>query len=228
MKTINQINAAVNNNQTIKINNMLKTTLPLSISTAKEAAKFLRELNANGEAYHPEDDALDCLEGHVTEEQGKQLNKLMADIYSLDCNSDKANLSFDPCGFLLMEDREFKIIDLTGREYHDKCSGNKILEELGEIKPAPTVFNVALLDENKNLIDDTQIDEYNEDLAWSVFTESGHEKKEGYTLEFDEIADTEAEEDAEDIQKRELAEWIQSADDGDEHQTNSTKYIRIS
>jgi len=49
-----------------------------------------------------------------------------------------------------------------------------------------TVFNVNYFDEDDNLIDSTQIDENNEELAWQLFKEFGHEKKEGFRLEFDE------------------------------------------
>lgn len=39
----------------------MKTTLPTAINTIEEAKTFLTELNTNGEAYHPEDDAHDII-----------------------------------------------------------------------------------------------------------------------------------------------------------------------
>lgn len=149
-----------------------KTSLPEKINTIEEAKKFLRELHANNEHYHCEDDANDCLQGYVTKEQGDRLNKLMNDIYSLDCNKDRTNLGFCPCGFLLMEMREFKVIDLTGRGNHSgPCSGNILLETTGEVSEEN--------DEDQNL------------------------------------------------QIEELHYWIETCEDGEEFQTNDTKYIRI-
>ena len=206
----------------------LKTVLPASINTISEAKKLLRDLYNNREAYHPEDDAVYCLQGTATKEQGELLNKLMVDIYNLEGNNgNHANPIFDPCKFLLQEAEIIKIIDLSGRGFTSKVNANDLLDSLGQIKPVPTVFNVALLDKNGDHIDDTQIDEHSEEVAWEVFTETGHKKVEGMTLEFDEVPDNEAEEDAQDVENRELAEWIERAEDGDEYQTNNTKYIRI-
>lgn len=50
-----------------------------------------------------------------------------------------------------------------------------------------TVFNVQYFDAEGEIIDSTQIDENSEDLAWELFEEFGHEKKEGYTVEFEEV-----------------------------------------
>ena len=47
------------------------------------------------------------------------------------------------------------------------------------------VYNVAYFDADGEYIDCTQIDENNEEFAWELFKEFGHEKKEGYYLTFD-------------------------------------------
>lgn len=52
-----------------------------------------------------------------------------------------------------------------------------------------TVYNVAFLDENGEHIDDTQIDEKSSELAWQLFEEFGHTKKDGYTLEWEETTE---------------------------------------
>lgn len=78
----------------------LKTILPASITTIKEAKQLLTDLYNNGEAYHPEDSAADCLED-ITPEQAIQLDKLMDDIYNLPGNDNRLNMIFDPCKELL-------------------------------------------------------------------------------------------------------------------------------
>lgn len=49
-----------------------------------------------------------------------------------------------------------------------------------------TVYNVFYFDKYENQIDQTQIDEKSEELAWDLFKEFGHTKKEGIYLEFEE------------------------------------------
>lgn len=77
----------------------MKTVLPKEINTVDEAKKFLFELLANGESYHPEDDAHDIIwatpagQQAPTDAEKDQLNDLMSDIYELD--------GFDPCGYLI-------------------------------------------------------------------------------------------------------------------------------
>lgn len=83
------------------------TKLPESINTIEEAKTFLTELYKNGEEYHPEDNAKDCLE-NITDEEGDRLNKLMNEIYLLPGNDDMQNMAFDPCGFILELDPEYK------------------------------------------------------------------------------------------------------------------------
>ena len=78
----------------------MKTTLPEEITTINEAKQLLTALHNNGEAFHPEDDANDLCGDPFTIDEGNQLNKLMADIYSLPGNENYPNdLAFDPCGF---------------------------------------------------------------------------------------------------------------------------------
>lgn len=73
----------------------MKTKLPKMIKTPEEAKKFLLELIANNEVFHPEDDAHDILWNTCdpTHEEKEQLNVLMHDIYRV--------ADFDPCGFIL-------------------------------------------------------------------------------------------------------------------------------
>ena len=88
----------------------MKTQLPASINTIDEAKAFLTDLYNNGEAYHPEDSA-DSIEWALPVDQQPtvaecvQLDKLMADIYSLPGNDSVHNMAFDPCRFIL--DLEF-------------------------------------------------------------------------------------------------------------------------
>lgn len=82
----------------------MKTILPKSIETIADAKKFLTELQKNGEAYHPEDDATTVVwqTAKPTRKECKQLNKLMQDIYSMPENYRHMNqpIPFDPCAFL--------------------------------------------------------------------------------------------------------------------------------
>lgn len=84
---------------------MLKTELPTYITTLDEAKKYLKELYTNGEAYHPEDMAGDCLPG-ITENQAKLMDSLMSDIYEIAKGTD-----FDPCQFILELDPDYKMDD---------------------------------------------------------------------------------------------------------------------
>lgn len=81
---------------------MLKTKLPPAITTVEEAKAFLSDLHNNGEEYHCEDDAGDCLaECGITPEEAIHCNKLMKEIYCLPGNEDSNNMAIDPCGFLI-------------------------------------------------------------------------------------------------------------------------------
>lgn len=99
----------------------MKTHLPEYIRTLDEAKAFLRALHANGEAFHPEDNAPAVHFGAVPAEhrpsadEGHRLNALMRDIYKL-----PREYAFDPCAFLLSLDHEHKRFfwkDKTGRGY---------------------------------------------------------------------------------------------------------------
>ncbi len=86
----------------------MKTLLPDQIKTVSEAKAFLTSLHANGESYHPEDDANSLCGDPFTKEEGDKLNKLMIDIYHLDGNDgNHINPKFCPCGFLLLLDEEY-------------------------------------------------------------------------------------------------------------------------
>lgn len=83
----------------------MKTKLPLEIKTVEEAKAFLTELHANGEYFHPEDDAFTIEWQTCTPASGEecnQLNNLMYDIYNLPGNDGRhsAPMVFDPCAFL--------------------------------------------------------------------------------------------------------------------------------
>lgn len=85
---------------------MLKTQIPENISSIEEAEKFLAELISNDEAYHPEDDANDCL-NDITKEEGDKLNKLMEQIYAFPGNENVQSMIFDPCEFILNKTMPF-------------------------------------------------------------------------------------------------------------------------
>ena len=54
-----------------------------------------------------------------------------------------------------------------------------------------TVYNVSYYNLLGMFIDQTQIDELNEELAWELFKEFGHEKNYGDYLEWEEITEIE-------------------------------------
>jgi len=110
----------------------MKTKLPAAIKTVKEAKVFLWDLHSNGEAYHPEDNAKDCLE-NITDEEGEQLNRLMNEIYLLEGNEHYQSMVFDPCQFLLDIDVMFRYKDLSGRGFKGKRSLAE-LKEWDEVK----------------------------------------------------------------------------------------------
>lgn len=108
---------------------MLQTKLPAEIKTAEDAKKLLTDLFNNGESYHCDDDANDCLEGIVTRAEGDLLNKLMRDIH---------DIKFDGCGFLLNIDPEYmpdiKDLDVeTATELLEGFSTEKIVSWLEKI-----------------------------------------------------------------------------------------------
>lgn len=76
----------------------MKTTLPDSINSVEEAKAFLLALHANGESFHPDDDAKDIILSATglpafTKKEAYQLNLLMNDISWLD--------NFDACEYYL-------------------------------------------------------------------------------------------------------------------------------
>lgn len=132
----------------------LKTVLPASINTIQQAKKLLRELEANGESYHPEDDATDCLSHIATKEQGELLNKLMVDIYNLEGNNgNHANPVFDPCLFLLREREIFKVIDLTVLENDYTTSANDIWDMKAEVADELDEAEAAEIDQLLHFIE---------------------------------------------------------------------------
>ena len=87
----------------------MKTILPESISTVKEAKAFLTDLHNNNEAYHPEDSAKEIIWktcNAPTPEECEHLDKLMNDIYSIEGNQDCQNMICDPCEVLNNLDNE--------------------------------------------------------------------------------------------------------------------------
>ena len=54
----------------------IKTTLPERITSLEEAKKYLTALYNNGESYHPDDDAADCLQG-ISKKDAKNMDSLM-------------------------------------------------------------------------------------------------------------------------------------------------------
>lgn len=56
-------------------------------------------------------------------------------------------------------------------------------------KKVKTVYNVFYFDKDENQIDQTQIDEKSEQLAWELFKEFGHTKEEGMYIEWEETTE---------------------------------------
>jgi hypothetical protein len=73
----------------------LKTKIPESITSFEAAKQYLTDLHANGEEYHPEDEAGDCLQG-ISVEVASHMNNLMDLVYKF-FGENGAN----PCAFLL-------------------------------------------------------------------------------------------------------------------------------
>jgi viroplasmin and RNaseH domain-containing protein len=76
----------------------MKTPLPESINSIEEAKSFLSELHANGESFHPDDDAEDIILIETglpafTKEEAEQLNSLMDDIFWLNFDAFEYYLS---------------------------------------------------------------------------------------------------------------------------------------
>lgn len=84
----------------------LKTELPDSITTIEQAKKYLTDLHNNGEDYHPDGSAEDCLD--VNKPTAKQMDKLMDQVCGLQNND------FDACGFLL--DLQSKLMEEVKNE----------------------------------------------------------------------------------------------------------------
>ena len=147
---------------------MLKLKLPNAITTIPEAKEFLKSLHSIGAAYHCEDDANDVEFLNLSEkdrptvEQCNQLNKLMEDIYNLPGNdgSHGPEIAFCPCGFILDEAKQFKLIDLTGRGYTCTKTRNDIWDMLAEVAD-------SIDDEDKTEIGDL--------LEWMGNAEDGEE-----------------------------------------------------
>jgi hypothetical protein len=81
----------------------LKTVLPAKITTIEQAKQYLTDLYNNSESYHPEDSASDCLD--IDAETGAKMDELMEQVYGFFSDD------FDPCGFLLHLDPDYKMED---------------------------------------------------------------------------------------------------------------------
>jgi len=68
-------------------------------------------------------------------------------------------------------------------EFHEKLEEFLDLKTIGE----KYSYNVTYFDEYSEQVETTQIDEYNEELAWDLFKEFGHTKKRGYYLEMERV-----------------------------------------
>lgn len=121
----------------------MKTTLPVSIKTVEEAKAFLTALHANGEAYHPEDDA-HRVDWHATEVitngDCEQLNRLMKDIYNLPGNDGRhcERMIFDPCEFVtdLNDAQQDGFELLSNIEY---CLSDQLTDDF---KANPDIVNI--------------------------------------------------------------------------------------
>ncbi len=117
----------------------LKTKLPESIKSVDEAKAFLRELHANGEHYHPEDDAhqINWDTCTPTETEKDKLNKLRSDIYTGLNGGDHRCPVFCPCGYLTEldhADEKYFVKDKSGRDGHYEATYSDLVndEELKE------------------------------------------------------------------------------------------------
>lgn len=136
------------NMKTVDMNAKLKTlVLPEEIKTIFDAKKFLKYLNDNGVAYHCEDDATDCLECIVSHDDAQRMNKLMNDIYALPGNENAQTMIFDPCGYLLILDDDYRAnsaIESLREVHHDSPIGHAIQNA---IKDGSTKTMLELLNE---------------------------------------------------------------------------------
>jgi len=85
---------------------MITIKLPKEIKTWEEGKVYLKLLVDNNYSYHPEDDATDIQwslpeEKIPTQEEMKQMNVLMRQIYALPEFKDYPNIDYCPCGYLL-------------------------------------------------------------------------------------------------------------------------------
>lgn len=85
----------------------MKTILPKAIASVQEAKAFYAALHFNGEAYNPEDSAMDIefAISEVSEAERKQLDKLQQDVYNLPELANYPDVEFDPCGYLIDLDK---------------------------------------------------------------------------------------------------------------------------
>lgn len=114
----------------------MKTTLPKSIKTVKEAKAFLTALHRHGESFHPEDDALTVIfdiKNPPNKTVRRRLNYLMSDIYDLPGNDGRhvEPMVFDPCEFLIIlqhTSERYFVKDKSGRSGHYKATYSDLLE----------------------------------------------------------------------------------------------------
>lgn len=124
----------------------MKTTLPLEITSIAEARAFLSALNANGEAYHPDDNAHSIYWNMPVSQQpvyaeADRLNKLMADIFKLE--------GFDPYQYLLDCDFEIEIDAHQGTTERMSLSAFIAANEVHELEFTPADYDkVRELDYN--------------------------------------------------------------------------------
>lgn len=158
-------------------NKKMKTILPKAITTIKQAQKFLSQLYKNEESYHPEDDAGDIIDMNdkklFTDEEAKQLNKLMDDIYDLPGNDGRhVDLVFDPCQWLL----DIDINHLPDIEDIDKKQAKELLKVYNREK----IINwIKSIDSNASVTDEAQIADYGKPATkpqlkkvfWAIFDE---------------------------------------------------------
>ena len=81
----------------------LKTPLPEAIENLEQAKAYLKALYDNGESYHPDDNAADCL-SFISKKEGEIMDALMDRICALAKGTD-----FDPCLFLLELDPNYRM-----------------------------------------------------------------------------------------------------------------------
>lgn len=88
-------------------------------------------------------------------------------------------------------DKLKELLTLTKKQNYtevlNEYEGSTLEELFEELEVPKTVYDVTYFRKDGDVIDTTQIDEENNELAWELFKEFGHTKQDGDYLEFEEV-----------------------------------------